>query len=181
MKQHILGVVILATSISLPWAGVALADDLNQETTATFSGPVEIPGKVLPAGQYIFKLALPYSSLNVVEILNAKTNQVEATVLTVPEQRSTVTGKTVMMFTERPANSPEALKSWFYPGRHTGDEFVYPHDRAVQLARANHEAVLSTRSDMSKGDAPTMKKSQVKAVTPNGDEVETSQVTASSR
>jgi hypothetical protein len=35
----------------------ALADEWNQKTIVTFSGPVEIPGQVLDAGTYVFKLA----------------------------------------------------------------------------------------------------------------------------
>jgi hypothetical protein len=35
----------------------AKADDFNQEVIFTFSGPVEIPGSVLPAGTYVFTLA----------------------------------------------------------------------------------------------------------------------------
>jgi hypothetical protein len=180
MKHRITAVAILAASFALPWSGMAFADELNQQTIATFSAPFEIPGKVLPAGQYIFKLAMPNTSLNIVQIVDAKTNHVEATLLTVPDQRFDLTDKTIMMFAERSGNSPEALKEWFYPGRQTGDEFVYPHDRAVQLARANHEAVLSTQSDSSKGDGSTIKTSQVKAITPDGDEVEPAQVTAGS-
>ena len=32
------------------------ADEGNQKTTLTFSEPVELPGIVLPAGKYVFKL-----------------------------------------------------------------------------------------------------------------------------
>jgi hypothetical protein len=37
----------------------ATADDWNNKTTITFSGPVEVPGvgaQALPAGTYVFKL-----------------------------------------------------------------------------------------------------------------------------
>ena len=33
----------------------ASADDFDQKTVFTFSGPVEIPGQVLSAGTYVFK------------------------------------------------------------------------------------------------------------------------------
>ena len=35
----------------------AKADEWNQKTIFTFSGPVEIPGQVLSPGTYVFKLA----------------------------------------------------------------------------------------------------------------------------
>src|SRR5436190_15014618 len=33
--------------------------------------------------------------------------------------------QTVITFEERPNGSPQAIKSWFYPGETTGEEFVY--------------------------------------------------------
>jgi len=35
----------------------ATADESDEKTVFTFSGPVEIPGQVLPAGTYVLKLA----------------------------------------------------------------------------------------------------------------------------
>ncbi len=89
----------------------------------------------------------------------------------------------MIRFAERPSGSPEALKAWFYPGAHWGGEFVYPHDEAAQLAKANSEPVFSTRSDLSgyltkpitsdqDQDAIEMRKAPVKAVRPNGKEIE---------
>ena len=39
----------------------AHADENNQETTITFSAPVQIPGQVLSAGTYTFELANPFN------------------------------------------------------------------------------------------------------------------------
>jgi hypothetical protein len=89
----------------------------------------------------------------------------------------------VVRFAERPSGSPEALKAWFYPGARWGDEFVYPHDEAAALAKSNNEPVFSTRSDLSgymtkpmksdqDSDANEMRKAPVKAVRPNGEEIE---------
>src|SRR5262245_36297104 len=38
-------------------ASPSTADDWNRATTAIFNQPVQIPGKVLPPGIYVFKLA----------------------------------------------------------------------------------------------------------------------------
>jgi hypothetical protein len=64
-----------------------------------------------------------------------------------------------------------------------GEAFVYSHDEAAQLAKANNEPVFSTRSDLSGSmtkpmksdqdpDAIEMRKAPVKAVRPNGEEIE---------
>ncbi len=103
-------------------------------------------------------------------------------VLAVPDQRLQATGKPVIQFAERPAGLPPAVKAWFYPGSTAGSEFVYPHERAAALAKANKQAVLSTRADLSPfatkqikpgdADATTIKTSPVKRVQPSGAEQE---------
>ena len=45
------------------------------------------------------------------------------------------------MFAERPAGSPQAAKEWYYPGRSIGEEFVYPKNQAMEIAKANNTAV----------------------------------------
>jgi hypothetical protein len=48
-------------------------------------------------------------------------------------------------FYETAANTPPAVRSWWYPGiRGGGHEFIYPHDQATELARMNADGVLST-------------------------------------
>jgi hypothetical protein len=102
------------------------ADEFDQEMVLKFSGPVEVPGIVLPAGTYTFKLADSFSSSNVVEILNDDGSRVYATLLTIPDERSTPTYEPVVTFEERAKGSPEAIRSIFYPGSTIGMEFVYP-------------------------------------------------------
>ncbi|HXM64439.1 MAG TPA: hypothetical protein VN950_26500, partial [Terriglobales bacterium] len=48
----------------------AAADDFDQKTVFTFSGPVEGPGQVLSAGTYVFKLADSSSDRNIVQVFN---------------------------------------------------------------------------------------------------------------
>ena len=48
-----------------------------------------------------------------------------------------------MRFTERPSDTPEALRAWFYPGDSFGQEFVYPKSRAVNLAAEVQVPVLA--------------------------------------
>ena len=92
-----------------------------------------------------------------------------------------------MKFSERPSNSPEALRAWFYPGDDYGQQFVYPKNRATELAKANHMPVLDMPSELAgnitkpaksskEPQVAAMKNAEVKAVTPNGDEVDMSKV-----
>jgi hypothetical protein len=106
----------------------ARADESNQLMILTFSGPVQVPGVVLPAGTYQFKLAVPDTDRHTVEILSEDGLQSYATLTTIPDERSTPTDEAVVRFKERVAGSPEAIRTIFYPGETTGMEFVYPAD-----------------------------------------------------
>jgi hypothetical protein len=124
------------------------ADEEDKKTIITFSEPVQVPGMTLPAGTYTFKLADSQSDRNIVQILNADGTHLITTILAIPDERLTPTGNTVVKFDERPRGQAEALKAWFYPGDNFGQEFVYPKQRATELAQSNHEPVLSVRDDV---------------------------------
>jgi len=110
----------------------AKADEFNELTIFTFSGPVEIPGRiVLPAGTYAFKLLNIPSDRNIVQIFNREQTKLYATIFTVAAQRVYPTDKSVVGFYETDAGARNALRVWFYPGNSFGHEFVYPRARAV--------------------------------------------------
>jgi len=105
------------------------ADGWDKKTIVTFSDAVEIPGQVLPAGTYVFKLAGTSSDRHIVQIWNGDETQILATILAIPNYRLDPPCRTILEFDERPGDSPMALHSWFYPGDSTGQEFVYPRYR----------------------------------------------------
>jgi hypothetical protein len=140
--------VVLALSLlGATLAPGARADEWNKKTVMTFSQPVEIPGQVLPAGTYMFKLANSQSDRHIVQIFNASGSHIIATVLAINDYRLAPTGRTVVKFAERSGDNPEALKAWFYPGDNFGQEFVYPKQRAVQLATASNLPVPALSGD----------------------------------
>jgi hypothetical protein len=171
----------------------AKADEWNNKTVITFSGPVEIPGVhlkgwgVLPAGTYVFKLLSSQSDRHIVQIFNKDETVVYATILAIPNYRLKATGKTVITFRERPAGLPEALRAWFYPGKVWGDEFVYPRAKAVELAKTANAPVLATTADLplevekpiltvDEPEVAQLKQAPVVAVQPTGEDVELAQV-----
>ena len=62
----------------------ARAQMLEEKMRVTFSGPVEVPGEVLPAGTYTFE-ALENGHLT--RILSADEKHVDATLLTIPDEQ----------------------------------------------------------------------------------------------
>ena len=142
--------VLALTLLGATLAPGARADEWNKKTVMTFSQPVEIPGQILPAGTYTFVLLDSPSDRHIVQIFNADGSQIIATVLAINNYRLKPTGDTSVKFAERSGDNPEALKAWFYPGDNFGQEFVYPKQRASELAVIVKEPVpaLSADSDM---------------------------------
>jgi len=102
------------------------ADIADKKTIVTVNQSIQVPGKVLPAGTYVFKL-LNSNNTTLVSIFNADETHLIATIQGISDSRIEVSGKTVLQFEERPSGQPEALKAWFYPGEDSGVEFVYPN------------------------------------------------------
>jgi hypothetical protein len=166
----LLAVTLLGATV-LPSAH---ADTWNKKTVVTFSQDVEVPGKILPAGTYTFQLLDSNSDRHIVQIFNADGTQIIATILAINDYRLQPTGDNVMKFSERPGDSPEALRAWFYPGDNFGQEFVYPKARAIQLAQASHYVVPAVAVDTLDDNA--IKTVPIVAETPDQKEVEVSTV-----
>jgi hypothetical protein len=167
----------------------AAADDFDQKTVFTFSGPVEIPGQVLSAGTYVFKLADSSSDRNIVQVFNKDETHLYGSFLAIPDYRIKPAGKTIITFEERPAGSPEAVKAWFYPGENYGRDFVYPKPKATALAKANNTPVPSMPAEFAANTikpaatvkAPhivAMSQAPLKAQKPTEEEVEIAEVFA---
>jgi hypothetical protein len=103
----------------------AKADLWNERTVVTFDKPVEIPGKVLIPGTYVFKVFDSDSNRDLVQIYTQDERQLVASVEAVAAYRQSVPSDTIITFEERSTDSPEAIHQWFYPGDNYGHQFVY--------------------------------------------------------
>src|SRR5215471_8404564 len=118
-----IGPVLLFASLL---AATAQADERDRLTYLTFSGPVQLPGVTLSAGTYTFRLADPDGDRHVVQVLNKQNGKLITTLMTIPDMTLSPPKDAFVMFEERPAGSPQAMKAWFYPGNSIGEEFIYP-------------------------------------------------------
>jgi len=155
----------------------------QKKVVATFNAPVELPGKALPAGTYVFKVLDNIGSRDIVQVLDKDEKQVLATVIAIPDYRDTPPDKPIINFEERSSNTPPALKAVYFPGDTYGVQFVYPHDRAVQIAKRTGHNVLSVGNEMTpnmtapatSAGAPSVQQlenTEVTGVTPSGGPVE---------
>ncbi len=127
------GLVVLSFFVTKP----VMADQWNKRTEFQFSAPVEIPGRVLIPGKYVFELADNPADRNIVQVFSEDSSGNEslvATVLAVPDYTSNTPEQATLHFEERHSESPEAIQSWFYPGDNTGWEFVYPQRQSSEAS-----------------------------------------------
>lgn len=165
LKKTVLVVAALAIAGAMLPSSVK-PDEYNKKTVMTFNQPVEIPGQILPAGTYTFKLLDSLSDRHIVQIFNADGSHIIATVLAINNYRLHPTGSTVVKFAERAGDAPDALRAWFYPGDSFGQEFVYPKPRAIELALAVKEPVPALPVDTT-----DLNTAPIVAVTPDEKEV----------
>jgi hypothetical protein len=124
---------------------VAHADEADQSIKISFNQAIEIPGQVLPAGTYLFKLADP-NDLDLVRIFNSEGTRLYATLETVAAERREPAGRTVVILAEQPDGRPETLLQWFYPGSTSGHELVYPQQEEQQLAQDRQQTVRAQQT-----------------------------------
>ena len=146
-KRYIAVGMIIAFTLFFELA--AHADESNQATTITFSQPIQIPGQILPAGTYSFKLLDSNSDPNVVQIFNSDQTHLYATLQTVATERQDPTGDTAITLAEQGGGKPDALLKWFYPGRDTGHEFVYSGQQEKQLAQDTQQTIVANQQPTS--------------------------------
>jgi hypothetical protein len=183
IDKRIPAIVFCAAALLGAMAWQTFADVANKKTIVTFNSPVEVPGKVLPPGTYVFKLLDSSGNRNIVQIFDKDETKLYATLLAIPDYRMDPPEKPIIQFEERASNAPPAIKEWFYPGDTSGMQFVYPQDRATQLAKRTNQNVLSMRNEMSNhisapaktADAPSvqaMQNAEVSGVSPTGEPVD---------
>jgi hypothetical protein len=174
-----IGIGLCLTTVCVLVAPKLKADDSNEKTTVTLTQPVEVPGvgqHLLMPGTYVFKLLNSPIDRHIVEIFNQDETKILTTVLTVTNHRINATNKSVLIFNERPAGEPQALKAWFFSGQHYGEQFVWDRPKAIVLAKETHEAVLSTPVAMEAAPVEVLATAPLEAVTPSGETVGTAYV-----
>jgi hypothetical protein len=125
----------------------ASADQWNKRTILTVNEPIQVPGKVLTPGKYVMKLMDSPSNRHIVQIFNEREDQLQTTVLAIPNYRLQPTGETEFQWWETPAGQPKAMRAWFYPGDNFGQEFAYPKNEAVQIATSANTNVPTTYAE----------------------------------
>jgi hypothetical protein len=139
VRSFACAVALLALS-SMP----ANAQTLDKRVIFTFSAPVTLPGRTLPAGTYLFRVPSPQRTI--VQVLNADGTRIYGTFFAISAHRNVRPENPEVRFMETPASMPHAIRTWWYPGDSTGFEFIYPKEQARLLAKGATESVLTTKA-----------------------------------
>ncbi len=145
----------MLTLLVLAWVPARAQEEQIEKTAFTVSEPVEVPGAILPPGNYVIQLkaSAPRSNLlqllSVLQILSADEKKVYATAVSMPDYNAPPADKSLFSYYERGPGLPRALRAWWYPApNHYGEHLFYPMDQARVIARDTKEGVLSLPPEM---------------------------------
>jgi len=126
----------------------------DKRTYFTFNQSVALPGVTLPAGTYMFRLANPDTSRNVIQVSDKQGTQSYAMLHTMPAYRTDPPKDSEIRFLETPAGAPRAVSAWWYMGEGIGYQFMYSKQQLAELNRvAAPEPVAVTTEESTRAEA----------------------------
>lgn len=145
-KQSIISFVLAAVLLAMFMPVTAKADSWDKKTVVTFDQDVQIPGQVLPAGTYVFKLFSSSSDRFIVQVWTEHESELLATLITVGDanRNSSDNSYFVLDMTDTDEGYPPVLSSWFFAGSDEGRDFIYS---GYSTARLVNDATTPTQPD----------------------------------
>lgn len=124
----------------------AQADEWDKMTLLTVDQPIQVGNNTyLEPGTYMFKLA--NSDRHIVQIFTKDRSHLINTIFAIPSYRVELTDGPQFTFWETPPGTAKAVRTWYYPGDHFGQEFLYP-------TNLRQIAALTTTAPASPAPAP---------------------------
>jgi hypothetical protein len=136
-KVSCIPLVLAAVLVALLLSPATKADDWDKKTIVTFEQDVEIPGQVLPAGTYVFKLLRSSSNRFITQIWDGDESLLLSTLITVGDSYPNPSGKPyfVLDMTGTDEGYPPLVVSWFFGGGDEGRDFIYSGYSTSQMVR----------------------------------------------
>jgi hypothetical protein len=128
MSGHwrVMAVGVLAVFIAATATPGAFVDNGSRTTYATFTRPVALPGVELKPGTYIFELAAPHTSLNLVRVSSRDRSKVFLMAYTMLVDRPAgLAASRVVTLGEARGAEPAPIKAWYPSATGNGHEFIY--------------------------------------------------------
>jgi hypothetical protein len=127
MQKRIAAMAALGVALGIVLVGsVGAASEDKRTTYLTFSQPVGLPGVTLPAGTYLFEVADPLVSADIIRVSNRKRTMVYFTAWTDRvERRAGTRGETGIIFAPAEPGFVRRISAWYPRGESSGHEFIY--------------------------------------------------------
>jgi hypothetical protein len=127
MQKRIAAMAALGVALGIVLvSSVGAASEDKRTTYLTFSQPVGLPGVTLPAGTYLFEVADPLVSADIIRVSNRKRTMVYFTAWTDRvERRAGERGEMGITFTPAQPESVRRIAAWYPRGESSGHEFIY--------------------------------------------------------
>jgi len=128
MKPTLTRQLVFTAAIALlALAAAPSGASLGRWDRITFSGPVALPGVVLPAGSYTFEIANPETSHRVVRVSRRDTGRVYFAGFTrmVPRPVDLAPDQ-LLILGEAPRGQAAPINVWYPSGASQGHQFIYP-------------------------------------------------------
>jgi hypothetical protein len=112
---------VAATASTSAWV-----DSASRTTYVTFNRSVALPGTELSAGTYIFELADPHSSANLVRVSSRDRSKIYLTAFTlIVDRPAGMAAERMVTLGEARANGAAPVRAWFPSPSGGGHEFIY--------------------------------------------------------
>lgn len=154
MRKAILPLLLATFLFALVSPRVANADDWNKKTIVTFDQDVAIPGQVLPAGTYVFKLLDSGSDRYVVQVWTEQEEQLVTSLMTVGDSFPNASGDAYFVLDTSGTDEgyPPAVASWFFAGGDEGRSFIYSGYSTSRLVSDQDTSLVVPAADSSQAD-----------------------------
>jgi hypothetical protein len=148
-KFSIVALVLAAALAALPLTPATNASEWDKKTIVTFDQDVEIPGQVLPAGTYVFKLFRSSSNRNIVQIWTEHESHLLSTQMTVGDTYPNPSGEPyfVLDMTGTDEGYPPVVTSWFFGGGDEGRDFIYSGYSTTRVATDQYNTTYPNDTD----------------------------------
>jgi hypothetical protein len=135
----------VATLLALTTTPVANAQTDRENSTFTVTEPLAVGSFILEPGTYLIKVVVLTSDRNIIQVTNLERTKVFASVLATPHpiRADEIIPSSRYVYYVAAPGQPRALRTWFARDTPTGQDIVYPAQRAMELASAAKESVIA--------------------------------------
>ncbi len=162
MRSLVKATQLVIVSVFLTGVGMHAANVYPEKYRFVNKETWEVPLATLPAGEYIIRVHDKLLNKEIFEVLGAKDGKVYCNFLAIPQ--TGMSGKETLTFWPG-TTGPRAVRAWYIPSDGQAWEFVYPKERAVEIAKAAEQAIPAVDlSSMPTPNNPLLSSDNLRAV-----------------